>query len=142
MHQRDRERRAHAREAEDLARMLDLLHARQLGTDAFRRHFADAKAVARALEAHYTLEFELFRLAQVLHELDLPPSFADTYARLVDLAGRDLAKDVVQERVVLHEVSTALEGRELAPPVTAALGRARDALRIAEARSRAVEGAR
>lgn len=140
MHQCDRERRAHAREAEDLERMLDLLHARQLGTDAFRRRFADAKAVARVLEALYTLKFELFRLAQAVHELDLPPDFAETYARLVDLAERDLAKDVVQERVVLHEVSRALEGREFAPSVTVALGRARDALRMAEARSREVEG--
>lgn len=131
MHECDRERAAHARQADDVERMILLLRARSDEPDAFLPAFLLARAQARALAAMYDAKFELFRVVQALDRVDglrEMPALYERYERCIDVAGSDLSTDHAHELEVLDELKAASLGSHAEAVVAAALSRARDAV--------------
>ena len=130
MQECDRERVAHAREAEDVERMLVAV---KLSPDAahWLPSFELGHAKARALAAMYTSKFELFRLVQALDQVEGLREMSVLYAayeRCIEVAKCALATDHKAELVLLDELAAASRGSTAEALVAAPLQRARGAI--------------
>ncbi len=127
----DRERIAHAREADDVGRMISVLSTNPSNAARWLRPFELAQAKARSLSALYTSKFELFRLVQALDHVEglreMPALYA-SYERCIDLAQRDLATEHREELALLDEMSASVRGSTAEAGVAGPLQRAREAL--------------
>jgi len=130
MQEVDRERIAHAREAEDTGRMLELLRARSSDPAIFGA-LELAQAKSRALAAMYTAKFELFRLVQALDKVEGLKQMAELYGlyeECIRLAQAKLSTDHGEELRLLDALSRVASGTPVQEPIADALARARAAV--------------
>jgi len=131
MQECDRERLAHAREADDTGRMLALLRERWPKATSCFPALELSQARAGALAAMYTTKFELFRLVQALDRVpglrDMPTLF-QAYERCIAVAQSKLSTDHGEELLLLGALSAAAKGTDAEPVVAEPLKRARSAV--------------
>lgn len=130
MQEVDRERIAHAREAEDAGQMLELLRARS-SDPATLGALELAQAKTLALTAMYTAKFELFRLVQALDKVEGLKQMAELYGlyeECIRLAQAKLSTDHGEELRLLDALSRAASGTPVQEPIADALARARAAV--------------
>lgn len=131
MHECDRERHAHAREATDIDRMIAALPPSSPDTAQWRSALELEEAKARALSAMYNSKFELFRLVQAWDRVDGLRDMRELYAlydRCIEIAQRKLATQHREELSLLDEMSVAIFETDAEAMVAGALQRAREAL--------------
>lgn len=134
MQEVDRERIAHAREADDAERMLTVL--REQGVDSSSLVPLElAQAKARALGAMYSAKFELFRLVQALDRVEglreMPELFR-LYEECIEVAKSKLSTDHSGELRLVEALASASSRTGAADALSAPLENARAAIRACE----------
>lgn len=130
MQEVDRERKAHAREAEDAGRMLTALGGRSVDPDLLGS-LELAQAKARALAAMYSAKFELFRVVQALDRVEGLKQMSELYRlyeECIDLAQTKLSTDRGDEVRLLDALSRAATGTPAQEGLAVAIARAREAV--------------
>lgn len=130
MQEVDRERIAHAREAEDAGRMLELLRARS-SDPATLGALELAEAKTRALSAMYTAKFELFRVVQALDRVEGLKQMSELYRlyeECISLAQAKLSTDHGEEVRLLGALARATAGTPPQEGLAVAVARAREAV--------------
>lgn len=131
MHECDRERVAHAREAQDIERMIALVSARSTDASQLLPVFELARAQALSLSAMYTSRFEFFRLVQAMDKIDGLRNMTELYSlyeRVLALAEAKLSTDTSEELSLLSELSMATRGSSVDSATEGSLARARAAV--------------
>jgi hypothetical protein len=134
MQEVDRERKAHAREAEDAERMLVALRNRANDPSSIEA-LEEAQAKAYALSAMYAVKFELFRLVQALDGIEglrEMPELYGPYEECIAVAQAKLSTDHGAELRLLGVISTAALATPAGERLAAALARAREAVAACE----------
>jgi hypothetical protein len=130
MQEVDRERVAHAREAEDVGRMLTAL--REQGCDpSWLAPLELAQAKAPALAAMYSAKFELFRLVQAMDHVEglrEMPELFHLYRECIDVAESKLSTDHARELRLVDALASAVIGTGAADALSTALEVAREAI--------------
>jgi len=130
MQEVDRERVAHAREAEDVGRMLLQLRI-QSGNPATVGALELAQAKARGLSAMYSSKFELFRVVQALDKVEGLKQMSELYRlyeECINLAQAKLSPDHGEEVRLLDALSRAATGTPAQEGLAVAVARAREAV--------------
>jgi len=130
MQEVERERIAHAREAEDVGRMLLLLRL-QSGNPATLGALELAQAKARGLSAMYSAKFELFRVVQALDKVEGLKQMSELYRlyeECIGLAQAKLSTDHGQEVRLLDALAHATAGTTAQEGLAVAVTRARGAV--------------
>lgn len=134
MQEVDRERIAHAREAEDAGRMLIALRDQAVGASCLGP-LELAAAKARALAAMYSAKFELFRLVQALDRVEglreMPELFR-LYEECIEVAESKLTTDHAREIRLLDALASAVGGTGAAHALSASIDNARQAIRACQ----------
>ena len=131
MHECDRERVAHAREAQDIERMIALVSARSTNASQLLQLFGLARAQALSLSAMYTSRFEFFRLVQAMDKIEGLRDMAalyPLYERVLVLAEAKLSTDTREEQSLLSELALATRGSSVDSAIAGQLARARAAV--------------
>lgn len=130
MQEVDRERIAHAREADDVGRMLELLRGRS-SDRATLGALELAEAKARAVSATYTAKFELFRLVQALDKVEglkQMPELYGLYEECIRPPQSELSTDHREELRLLDALDRSAHGTPAHGQIADALARARHAV--------------
>ena len=131
MQEVDRERRAHAREAEDAGRMLAALRESAADPPSLAP-LELAQAKARALAAMYSAKLELFRLVQEMDRVEglrgMPELFR-LYRECMEVAASALSTDHSRDLRLLEALSSASGVTDAAAALSAPIDRARQAIR-------------
>jgi hypothetical protein len=131
MQECDRERIAHAREARDVERMMDLIHARSANPKTWLPAFEIAHAKARSLAAMYTAKYELFHLVQALDQVNGLRDIKELYKgyeRCIEVAEGALSTDHSDELQLFDQLFAASKDTPAETVIAAPLRRARDAV--------------
>jgi len=127
MQECDRERVAHAREAEDIGRMMALLRESSDGASRWLPALELHQAKVRALAGMYNAKFELFRLVQALDRVEglrEMPELYQAYELCIEVAERELATDHGEERRLLERLAAASRGSAAEAVTESAIQRA------------------
>lgn len=141
MQEVDRERVAHARQAEDAGRMLIALWERGF-EPASLAPLELAQAKARTLAAMYSVKFELFRLIQAMDRvegLSEMPELFRLYLECLELAQADLATGQAREFRLLEALALAIDGTAIVDTLARPIDVAWQSLRECERLNARVE---
>lgn len=130
MQEVDRERVAHAREAADVGRMLEMLRARP-SDPATLGALELAQAKARALSAMYSVKLELFRLVQALDKVEGLKQMSELYRlyeECISLGQAKLSTDHDEEVRLLDALARATPGTPAKKGLAVAVARALEAV--------------
>lgn len=134
MQEVDRERVAHAREAEDAGRMLIALRE-QAADPSSLASVELAQAKARALAAMYAAKFELFRLVQALDRVEGLREMTELfrlYEECIEVAESKLTTDHERELRLVEALTSAASGTGAADALSTPLANARKAIRACQ----------